>query len=101
MNDSESHFSWTGSELLLKVRLTPRSSSDKVLGLMADRLKISITAPPVDGKANAHLVKFLAKQFGVSKSEVTIVSGQTTHDKILSINSPEILPTVFLVQTES
>jgi uncharacterized protein (TIGR00251 family) len=49
-------------------------------------LKIRLTAPPVDGAANEALVKFLARSLGVSKSQVEIVSGHTSREKIVRIN---------------
>lgn len=97
MNDA-SHFHRDGDDLVIRLRLTPKSSSDKVLGVMADRLKIAITAPPVDGKANAHLIKFLAKQFGVAKSNVQIVNGETARDKTICISSPQVLSPQFLIE---
>ncbi|MEZ6127710.1 MAG: DUF167 family protein [Planctomycetaceae bacterium] len=95
MNEAGTHYRWSGEELTLRLRITPRSSADQVLGLMADRLKVAITAPPVDGKANAHLVKFLSKQFGVAKSQVMLVSGETGRDKTVCIVAPTKLPEVF------
>lgn len=56
-------------------------------------LKISITAPPVDGKANAHLIAYLAKQFGVAKGRVQVIAGETGREKHLSIEAPERIPT--------
>ena len=66
--------------------------------MMGDRLKISITAPPVDGKANAHLVKFLAGQFGVAKSQVSIVSGESGRDKTVRVSQPARVPVEYLVK---
>ncbi|MGB4709339.1 MAG: DUF167 family protein [Fuerstiella sp.] len=86
------HYRWSGDELILQLRLSPRSSRDQIGEVMGDRLKVSITAPPVDGKANAHLTKFLAKEFGVSRSQVVIVSGVTHRDKNVSINCPQKFP---------
>ena len=70
-----SHFRWSAEELRLQLRISPRASRDQVGSLMGERLKIAITAPPVDGKANQHLQQFLAKQFGISRSQVSIESG--------------------------
>lgn len=83
--------------LILSVRVQPKASSDEVVGPCADALggeslKVRITAPPVDGKANAHLVKFLAKTFGVAKSQVCVVSGETGRQKRVEINQPRQLP---------
>ena len=51
-----------GSDLVLRLYIQPKASRDSLLGLHGDELKVAITAPPVDGKANAHLTKYLAKQ---------------------------------------
>ena len=59
-----------GEDLLLRLYLQPKASRDQFVGQHGDELKIAITAPPVDGKANAHLVKFLSKQFKVAKSAI-------------------------------
>ena len=94
---AEGHFRWNGAELLIRLRIAPRASRDQVSGLLSDRLKISITAPPVDGKANVHLVKFIAKQFGVAKSRVAVVSGASSRDKTVRITEPRTLPNSFQV----
>ena len=57
-----------------------------------DELKIAITAPPVDGKANAHLAKYLAKQFKVAKSGVCIEKGELGRHKTIRITSPAQIP---------
>ena len=91
------HFRWDGADLLIHLRISPRASRDQVAGLMGDRLRISITAPPVDGKANAHLVKFIGRQFGIAKSMVAVVSGMSSRDKTVRITEPRTLPQAFLV----
>ncbi len=58
--------------LVLRLYIQPKASRDSIVGVHGDKLKVAITAPPVDGQANAHLVKFLAKQFRVAKSQVLI-----------------------------
>lgn len=70
----------------LNVRVTPRARRNEITGVRSDgTLKIRITAPPVDGKANAALIKFLAGVLGVRKPRVEIVAGHTGLDKIISI----------------
>jgi uncharacterized protein (TIGR00251 family) len=70
----------------LNVRVTPRARCNEVAGVRSDgTLKIRISAPPVDGKANAALIKFLAKILGVRKRRVEIVAGHKGLDKIISI----------------
>ncbi|MDR3763499.1 MAG: DUF167 family protein [Acidobacteriota bacterium] len=67
------------------VRVQPRASRNKIAGLMGDAIKLAITAPPVDGKANEAVVEFFAEMFGVSKSSVTIVSGETGRNKVIAV----------------
>jgi uncharacterized protein (TIGR00251 family) len=70
----------------LNVRVTPRARRNELAGVRSDgTLKIRIVAPPVDGKANAALVKFLAGILGVRKRRVEIVAGHRGLDKIISI----------------
>jgi len=83
---------WQGEDLVLRVRVQPKASRDEICGLQGEALKVRITAPPVDGKANTHLIKFLAKQFGVARSAVTLLSGETGRDKRLRIHAPARLP---------
>lgn len=82
-------------QLFLSIYLQPKASRDAVLGLHDNELKISVTAPPVDGKANQHLVKFLAKLVGVAKSKVTIVRGELSRHKQVKIEGVTELPSVF------
>ena len=71
--------------LLFSVRVVPRSSKSEIVGAHDGALKVKISAPPVDGAANAELIKILAKTFGVSKSEVEITGGQTSKTKQIKI----------------
>ena len=86
------YYRWQADILWLSCHLQPKASSDEFAGSHGDRLKIRITAPPVDGKANAHLIGFLAKAFGVAKSAVTIEHGETGRQKTVSILRPAVLP---------
>ena len=72
----------------LNIKLIPRSSKNKIVGWQADdRLKIKVTAPPVDGKANATLIAFLAKEFKVPKTSIEIIRGKTIPEKTLQFRS--------------
>ena len=53
--------------------IQPKASRDQIVGLHGDELKVAITAPPVDGQANSHLIRYLAKQCKVAKGQVRIV----------------------------
>ncbi|BBB24839.1 DUF167 domain-containing protein [Amphritea japonica] len=85
-------YRWQNDNLILNCHLQPKASSDAIVGLHAESVKIRITAPPIEGKANAHLVKFLAKQFGVAKSAVSILSGELGRQKRVRIESPKKIP---------
>ena len=69
-----------------------RASQDEFAEQTGDAIKIRITAVPVDGKANSHLIAFLAKTFGIAKSKIEITSGKTGRIKQLKLQSPNILP---------
>lgn len=89
-----SFYRWDGEDLILECHLQPKASSDEFAGLHGERLKIRLTAPPVDGKANAKLLAFLADAFAVSKSQVSLESGQQSRQKRVRIKQPRQLPAV-------
>ena len=62
--------------IFFDVKVVPRSSKSEIVGELGGALKIKLKSPPVDGAANAELVKLLSKTFGVSKSEIEIVGGR-------------------------
>jgi len=66
--------------------IQPRSSENKIVGLIDNRLKIKLKAPPVDGAANKMCIKFLSKTFHISKSKIEIVSGHNNRKKKLRID---------------
>lgn len=71
--------------LVFSVRVIPRSSKSEIVGEYDGALKVKLNSPPVDGAANAELVKLLAKEFDVSKSQVEILSGNTSNLKQIKI----------------
>ena len=84
---------WQANALVLRLMIQPKASRDSLVGLHGDELKVAITAPPVDGQANAHLVKYLAKQFKVAKSQVSIEKGELGRHKQVRIDNPQQIPT--------
>lgn len=80
--------------LVLRLYIQPKASRDQIVGLHGEELKVAITAPPVDGQANAHLQKFIAKQFRVAKSQVVIEKGELGRHKQVRINQPQQIPDV-------
>lgn len=70
----------------IAVKVIPKSSRNEVVGEMADgTLKVKIAAAPEKGKANAELCSFLAKHFGVPSRNVSILSGETSHRKLVRV----------------
>ncbi len=65
----------------LSIHVQPKASRTRVAGLHGDALKLCITSPPVDGKANAAVIEFFAKLFKIPKAAVTIAGGETSRDK--------------------
>lgn len=70
---------------LLRVYVNPRSSRDQITGWHDGVLSVKLTAPPVKGAANRACVEFLAGQLGAKKSDITLVSGHTSREKVLEI----------------
>ncbi|MCK5639186.1 MAG: YggU family protein [Gammaproteobacteria bacterium] len=85
-------YQWRNADLLLFIRVQPRASHNEIVGPHGEQLKVRITAPPVDGKANVHLQKFLARAFTVTKADITLLGGESGRDKRLRIKQPRYLP---------
>jgi hypothetical protein len=85
-------YRWDAGDLLLSIRVQPRGKRDKLLGPAGNHLRIRITAPPVEGKANEHLRGFLADLFGVLRSQVVLVAGERGRVKRVRIRRPLRLP---------
>ena len=71
--------------LTLTLHIQPGAKKTEVAGEHGDALKIRLAAPPVDGKANAALLAFIAERLGVPKSAVTLKSGQTSRRKVVEV----------------
>ena len=71
--------------MTLTLHIQPGAKKTEVAGLYGDALKIRLAAPPVDGKANAALIGFVADRLGLAKSAVTLKSGQTSRRKVLEV----------------
>lgn len=70
----------------LKVHLQPRASREGIDGLHGDALKVKVTAPPVEGRANKAVKKLLAEKFGLSPSQIEIIAGERSREKLLRIS---------------
>lgn len=89
---ADSWYRWEGQDLLLSLRVQPRASADTIGEVSGDSLKIRLTAPPVEGRANAHLRRFLAKLFAVPQSRIELISGEQARLKRVRIQTPGRLP---------
>ena len=73
------------------VKVHPRAKKNAITGEVGDALKVALTAPPVDGKANEACIEFFAKLLKVPRSSVTIAAGQSSRNKVIRVAelSPE------------
>lgn len=85
---------WHAGDLLLKCRLQPKASSDEIVGLHGEDVKVRISAPAIEGRANVQLIRFLAKSFGVAKRDVQILSGELGRSKRVRILQPTKIPDI-------
>ena len=77
---------------MLEVRLQPRAGDNSVAGFVDGRLRIRVTAAPVNNAANQRMIALLAKEFGVAKSRVRLLAGARKRDKRVVIEGPWRLP---------
>lgn len=71
--------------VLLKLKVLPRSSRCEIVGRHGDALKIKVTAPPLEGRANEEIVEFLAETLGIKKGRLAIVAGHKSQQKTVAI----------------
>ena len=71
----------------VRIRVSPGAKGAAVKGLYGEGgIRLSVAAPPVEGKANAEAERYLARLFGLSRSEVTVVKGASSRDKLVFVN---------------
>lgn len=78
-----------GDAWLLDLHVQPGAKTTQAVGEHGGRLKLKIAAPPVDNKANAHLLAWLADRLGVPKASVTLVRGETSRQKTVAVRGVE------------
>jgi uncharacterized protein (TIGR00251 family) len=88
-------------DVLLQLHVQPGASRDQFLGLHGGAIKVAIKAPPVDGKANAHLQQFLALCFDVPKRQVLLEKGELSRQKKWRIVAPCSVPDALQLYLES
>lgn len=85
-------YHWENQDLILSVHLQPRASQTGIVGVYGDKLKVKVTAPPIEGQANEEVCKLFSKTFGVAKSQVILLRGESSKNKQFRIQSPKKLP---------
>jgi uncharacterized protein (TIGR00251 family) len=75
----------SGSGVTFAVKVHPRAKRNAITGELGDALKLSLTTPPVEGRASAACIEFFAKLLKVPRSSVTIASGQTSRNKVIRV----------------
>lgn len=78
--------------LVLTVHVQPGARRSEVAGVHGDAIKVRLAAPPIEGRANDELVRFLAQAFGVAQRQVAIVRGETSRRKVVRIAAPARRP---------
>jgi len=73
-------------DIILKVYLQPKSSKNEIVGPYRDGIKIKVTAPPVEGKANDALIRFLAKELSIPPSCIEMMKGHHSREKTVKIS---------------
>ena len=75
----------TATGTLIRLRVQPRASSERLEGLRDGYIRLRLTAPPVDGAANAACIAFLAKTLGISRAQLHLQAGATSRNKLVHI----------------
>ncbi len=89
----------TEDGIVFNIKVIPRSSICELVEIREDALKIKITAPPVEGKANEECIKFIAKKLGIRKSRVDIIAGHKSKKKTIAVSG--LTRSEFKTQIES
>jgi len=76
----------SGGGVTFAVKVHPRAKKNAITGELGDALKVSLTTPPVEGRANQACVEFFAKLLKVPRSSVTIASGQSSRNKVIRVD---------------
>ncbi len=92
---------WEGDTLVLNILGRPRAKKTKIGKVIGKQLEVYVAENPVRGRATAHLVRFLAEEFQVPESAITVVFGVYNVNKQLRIKAPKHLPAVVAKQQDA
>lgn len=90
--DTGGWYRWVGDDLELRLRVQPRGRRDEFVDAQGDHYRVRIQAPPVGGKANGALCRFLAESFGIPQIQVELLGGAQSRQKRVLIRAPRNLP---------
>ncbi|MHB1565114.1 MAG: DUF167 domain-containing protein [Acidiferrobacter sp.] len=85
-------FFWDGDTLVINILGKPGAKKDAIGAVQGHQLKVSVTTAPRSGKATDHMVRFLAREFGVARHDIVVVFGRTHVHKQVRIKAPKKLP---------
>lgn len=75
----------TANAVRFSVKVQPRASRNEIVGVLGGALKVKLTAPPVDGAANAALIELFSSELGVPKRKISIISGESARTKVVQV----------------
>lgn len=79
-------FTTENDKILFQVHVQPRASRNEVVGVYGTAIKVRLQAPPVEGRANAALIAFLAQRLGLRERDIEIISGHSGHNKRIAVH---------------
>ena len=91
-----SWYRYKSDVLILKLYIQPGTKRNEVIGPIQGKLKIKLASPPIEGRANIHLIKLLAELFKVPRSNIALKSGEKSRHKIVEISNSSIHPDTLL-----
>ncbi len=80
------HIRDTPSGATFQIKVQPRAKKNAITGEVGDALKLVLSAPPIDGRANQACIDFLAELLNVSRSSITIAAGETSRNKVIRVS---------------
>ena len=86
---SQNPIEQSGGSVLLRLRVQPRAAHDEIAGLRGGAIQVRLHAPPVEGAANEALMRLLARQLRVPRSDIRLMTGHTSRSKVVTIEGAE------------
>ena len=90
----ESWYQKTDDIITLTIYVQPGAKHNEIIGMHGDALKIKLATPPIDGRANKALVRYIARLFEVPLSQITLKRGAKSRHKIIEVSASQIVPEI-------